>query len=117
MTRELILITGRTALQGRYLHGGKADALYLQAVSELEMNPEDLVALGLAAGKSALVRSAAGEAKVIVKVGQLPTGMVFLAMGPVAGSLMSHESEGTGMPLLKGVRVHISAIGDPVDSK
>ena len=112
MNRKLTLITGRTALQGRHLHRGKTDPKYLQAVSELEMNPEDIVTLGLADGQPAVVSSAAGEARVRVKAGELPTGMVFLAMGPVASSLMGQESEGTGMPLLKGVPVHVSPLGD-----
>jgi len=111
MHQELIMITGRTALQGRHLHGGKQDPGYLRAVSELEMNAEDVAALGLLEGQPAVVHTVAGRATVTVKAGPLPAGMVFLAIGPVASSLMSCESEGTGMPLLKGVWVHIAPMG------
>ena len=113
MNRELILITGRTSQQGRCLHSGKANPQYQQAVSELEMNAEDMVALGLIEGQVVLVRSPAGEARVSAKAGQLPAGMAFLAMGPVASSLMSHESEGTGMPVFKGVGVYVLPLVDP----
>lgn len=117
MNCELTLITGRTALQGRYLHGGKTDPRYLQAVSELEMNPEDIAALGLVEGQPAVVHSEAGQATVRVKAGPLPNGMVFLAMGPVASSLISSHTEGTGMPLFKGVRVHVAPLGDTEQSR
>ena len=117
MNRELTLVTGRTALQGRHLHHGKTDLEYLQAVSELEMNPEDIGALGLADGQPALVSSAAGEARVRVKAAELPNGIVFLAMGPVANSLTSQESEGTGMPLLKGIPVRVLPLGNRESSQ
>jgi formylmethanofuran dehydrogenase subunit D len=113
VSQDLILITGRTLAQGRALHGGKDPAEYGSATSLVEMNAEDMAALGLEGGQSVLLRTRFGQAEGTVQAGRLPRGIVFLPLGPAAGQLVAQETEGTGMPLLKGLSITVCARLDP----
>jgi formylmethanofuran dehydrogenase subunit D len=45
-----------------------------------------------------------------VKTGKLPSGLLFIPMGPTANKLVSAETFGTGMPNFKGESVEVEPI-------
>ncbi len=101
------LITGRTAEQGRSLHAGKDSEAYRRATTVMDMNPEDMERLGIAEGETVQLRTQDGQAAVVVRVGTVPPGMVFIPMGPTANALIGGDTEGTGMPSFKGIAVEV----------
>ena len=107
MSHSLVLITGRTAEQGHTLHLGEHANEYLRATSQVEMNPQDLLRLGLVQGQQVLLQTLSGQVEATVSAGSVPEGIVFLPLGPTASQLVAPETEGTGMPLLKGLAVTV----------
>ena len=57
-----VFIAGRTIKQGQQENMGKLRDEYLEVVSTLAMNPQDLAEMGLTPGQSVRVRSEWGEA-------------------------------------------------------
>jgi len=72
------------------------------------MNAEDMARLGIAEGQVVRVQTRSGEAEVPVRAGALPSGVVFMPLGPAANQLSGADTDGTGMPLLKGLTVVIA---------
>jgi len=107
LVEGLTLITGRTLEQGRALHLGKGSEAYRRATALVEMNPEDMARMGIEEGQVVWVRTAAGQVKVPVRRGELPPGLVFIPMGPTANGLIGMHTEGTGMPLFKGLAAKV----------
>lgn len=107
MALKLNLITGRTLAQAAGMHKGKLTEAYDRATALAEINGEDLAELGLAEGDEATVRSEAGSVRVVLKVSDLPRGMLFLPMGRRANGLIGIETQGTGMPSFKGLSVEV----------
>jgi formylmethanofuran dehydrogenase subunit D len=62
------------------------------------------------------VRSEWGEAFFHCEQGDLPPGMVFVLYGPPTTALMGGQTEGTGMPIQKGLEVEIEKADQPNDS-
>jgi formylmethanofuran dehydrogenase subunit D len=102
-----VFIAGRTIKQGQQENMGKLRDEYLAVVSTLDMNAQDLAAMGLAPGDSVRVRSEWGEAVYSCAEGDLPSGMVFVPYGPPTCQLMSGETDGTGMPSQKHWEVEV----------
>ncbi len=106
---ELDLITGRTLNQGRGLMVGKLGSFYQRNVAVVHLNTEDLDSLSLA--EDGLVRLGSENGEVVVKAVKadedLPRGLAFMPYGPWASRLTGPETDGTGMPTLKGIRVTI----------
>jgi formylmethanofuran dehydrogenase subunit D len=127
LSERFTLITGRTKEQGQARHGGelstsvsrgkvstsvgrgKASPAYQQATAWIQMNTEDMARMGIAEGQVVHAWTSAGEADLPVRVGELPTGMAFVPVGPAASRLSGAETDSTGMPLLKGLAVVITA--------
>jgi len=114
-----ILITGRSFGQGIGKEYGRFSEKYLYVVKSCEMNPEDMVTLGVKRGNHVRIRSEFGEtvARVTDPTQELPKGAIFIPYGPWANLLVDPKSQGTGMPLLKGVPVELEAsagIEEPV---
>ncbi len=107
---KFILITGRTAGQGEALPKGKESEDYRQATECIEMNPVDRERLGLQAGQRVRVRTAFGEAVLVLREKELPEGMVFVPLGPGANALIGAETRGTGMPDSKGLEVEVEPL-------
>ena len=107
MSERFSLITGRTSRQGRALHWSKASEGYRASTLLVEMNAEDMARLGVAEGQVVRLRTAAGQAEVEVHPGALPRGLLFVPLGPAASALVGADTEGTGMPLSKGLVVEI----------
>ena len=104
---NFILITGRTRKQGEGLHKGKGSEAYRSATALVEMSREDMDRLGIEEGRMVLLTTPSGQVEVPVRNGSLPSGMVFIPMGPIANVLIGAETEGTGMPGFKGLNVKV----------
>lgn len=109
-TPTLTLITGRTKKQAHGMHAGKDSEEYRLATAVAELNSADLDRLGLKEGREALVRSAFGQARVMIQKSDIPEGMVFIPMGPSANLLVGDETFGTGMPSFKGLAVQLEKL-------
>ena len=104
------LITGRTRNQAVGLHKGKDSDAYRLATAVVEMSAQDMANLGIDEGQVIRLLTALGRAEVPVRAGTLPPGLVFMPMGPVANALIGPETEGTGMPVFKGLTVEIEPL-------
>jgi formylmethanofuran dehydrogenase subunit D len=108
LSERFTLITGRTKEQGRARHVGKVSPAYQQATAWIEMNAEDMARMGIVEGRVVHAWTSAGEADLPVRVGELPTGVAFVPVGPAASRFSGAETDSTGMPLLKGLTVVIT---------
>ena len=99
--------TGRTIMQAISMEGeSKWSAKYFDSVAFVEMNPDDILRLGIK--DRAKVISEYGSVILRVKSNNnVPKGQVFIPMGPWANFVTDPDTEGTGMPNLKGTRVRI----------
>jgi formylmethanofuran dehydrogenase subunit D len=109
LSERLTLITGRTKEQGQALHLGKGSCAYRDATTWMEMNAQDMARLGIADGDVVHVQTEAGHADLPVRAGTLPAGVVFMPAGPAANKLAGADTEGTGMPLLKGLTIAVAS--------
>jgi len=107
---EFILITGRTAEQGKALHKGKGSDEYRRATEYVGMSVSDKERLGIREGRHVRVRTAHGEAELEMREGDLPDGMIFVPMGPAANRLIGSETRGTGMPDSKGLTAEVEPL-------
>lgn len=102
-----LLISGRTIDQAKGMHLGKHTAFYDRAVSMVEMNELDMKGEALEEGDAVKITSEWGEGDGWVKKSDIPRGMLFIPMGPVANAVSGVGTEGTGMPLFKGFPVEV----------
>lgn len=103
------LITVRTARQGSEMVCGKSTPKYLEEISTVRLNSEDLAELGLTPNQSALIASAHGEAVVTCRAAEGPRGLFFMPLGAVANRLFSAAcTYGTGVPEWKSLKVTLS---------
>jgi formylmethanofuran dehydrogenase subunit D len=105
-----ILIPGRTSRQGTTLNEGKFTAGYVEETSTLFMNPEDMARLALENGDRVRLRTEQGQVELpcqAAKVGELPTGVLFLPYGDLSSRLMGGDTHGTGMPDSKSFDVTV----------
>jgi formylmethanofuran dehydrogenase subunit D len=107
---EFILITGRTADQGKALHKGKDSGEYRLATGYVGMSRRDRERLGVAEGQRVWVRTGHGVVELEVRESDLPVGVIFLPVGPAASTLMGPETGATGMPDCKGLGVEVEPL-------
>ena len=112
ISRRFILNAGRTSKQGQQINIGKDHAEYQAIVNTLTMNPEDMRALGIAAGRTVRVWCEYGEATFQCKEGKVPQGMLFVPYGPPTCRLMGGGTDGTGMPTSKGWEVELELVDE-----
>ena len=113
MSETMILIGGRSSSQGTSLCAGKLGTEYVDISSTLEMNVEDMARLGLKDNDRVRVRSATGEIVVRCKgraAKDLPSGLLFIAYGPLSSALMDGDTAGSGMPLSKNIAVQVEPV-------
>lgn len=89
------------------MHKGKGSPEYHRATTLAEMNPDDMARLGIEDGETVLLRTQAGEARLAARAGTLPTGLIFVPMGVTVNALVAVDTQGTGMPSFKGIRVEV----------
>ncbi len=107
MALKLTLVTGRTLAQAAAMHKGKTTEHYAEVTRQAEINGDDMAELGLADGDEATLKTDEGEVRVVLRVADLPRGLIFLPMGRCANALIGVETEGTGMPAFKGLSVEV----------
>jgi formylmethanofuran dehydrogenase subunit D len=105
-----LLVTVRTAKQGAEMMANKLSAEYRREISALRINRDDMKQLAVAEGQPARMASPYGEATVTCHPADVPRGVFFLPLGPVANQLFSGaNTEGTGVPDWKRQPVTIRA--------
>lgn len=102
---KVTLLTGRTLRQGQGKEYGKLSERYKENVAVCEMDPDDMKALGVRENENVKVATACGSVVLrAVKSLRAPhPGAVFVPYGPWVSLIMNSETQGTGMPLLKGI--------------
>ncbi len=108
---RFVLLTGRTIYQGVGKEQGKLSDEYFQSVALCEMDPTDMSRMMIA--EHSLVRITTPSGSVVVKAVKSLRAphprTVFMPYGPWASLLMASETDGTGMPSLKGVSATLEA--------
>lgn len=110
MEKSFTLISGRTKAQAHGLHKGPNSSDYINATSFVEIGPEDMSRLGVKEDELVLIRSDSGQVKARVHPAKLPSGLIFIPMGPTANSLVGTQTFGTGMPSFKGQPVEVEKV-------
>ncbi|MEM2644444.1 MAG: molybdopterin dinucleotide binding domain-containing protein [Candidatus Bathyarchaeia archaeon] len=115
---EFTLITGRTIEQGCTKEHAKLSEEYMMSVAVCEMNYEDMMRLNIRDGDNVKIKTEVGS--VIVKVRRSRRirrpGIIFIPFGPWINLILPSETEGTGMPPLKGFRVWVEPTEEPVSN-
>ena len=109
---EFILIPGRTSRQGTALNEGKYSDAYLEEISTLKMNPQDMQRLGLTDGDHVKMWNDVGQVVIPCESGkdELPPGLLFISYGDISSRLIGGETHGTGMPDSKGIDVYLEKV-------
>lgn len=95
------------------MNEGKFSKDYLDEVSTLQMNPDDMQRLGLKNGDRVSLQSEQGRIELPcqgAKPGELPAGLLFLPYGDMSSRLMGGDTQGTGMPNSKGIDVELEKV-------
>ena len=112
MGKRFIMNAGRTSKQGQQINVGKDYAEYQAIVNTLTMHPDDMKALGIAAGRErpgpVRVR---GEATFQCTGGQGAPRDDLRPLRPADLPAHGAETDGTGMPTSKGWEVEVEPIG------
>ena len=114
--KRFIMNAGRTTKQGQQVNVGKDYPEYQAIVSTLTMHPDDMRALGVAAGGTVRVSTPHGAALFRCSEGKVPLGMVFVPYGPPTSRLMGGSTDGTGMPTSKGWEVEVEPVESPASA-
>jgi len=103
------LVTGRTIEQGVSKERGKASKDYEDCVAVCYVDPEDLKRLKIKEKTNVQVSTRFGEiALTALKSRRGPhQGLVFVPYGPWANAVVDPETDGIGMPSLKGIPAEI----------
>jgi formylmethanofuran dehydrogenase subunit D len=115
MPEIMTLIGGRSSRQGTSLCAGKLAGEYVEVSSMVEMNADDMARLGLKDDDRVRLRSASGEVIVRCKgraAKELPSGLLFIAYGPLSSRLMASDTAGSGMPISKNIEVQVEPVTD-----
>lgn len=104
---KCILNTGRTTEQGVGLESGKTSQEYYDKVAVAFLNGGDMEELGLKENASVKVSTKFGSVVVKCVRGELDRGNVFMPLGPWASLVVGVDTEGTGMPMAKGIEAEI----------
>ena len=106
---KVTLVSGRTVQQGIGLEEGKTSENYVKSVSHVQLCPEDAAKLKLKEGDAVSVETRHGSVVVYWRPSkELEGGMVFFPYGPWANQVYGYETEGTGMPIFKGIEATVA---------
>ena len=113
---NLILVTGRTILQGTKVEE-KLTKHYEEYAAIVRLHPRDMAKLGLKSGDHVKVIGPGGE--VIIKAqrgADVPEGIAFIPLGPWAECVVEPKTDSTGMPGFKGISVKVVKTDEPITS-
>lgn len=115
---KIVILTGRTIDQGCGKEIGKASKEYVDSVAICEMNEEDMKNLGVKDGERVKVTTEFGSVVLTAKKSRRirSPGAAFMPYGPWANFIMGSNTDGTGMPLLKGISASIERTDEEVPS-
>ncbi len=113
---RLLLLTGRTVYQGVGKEKGKLSVEYQNSVAICEMDPEDMKLMKIRENRNVRVTTEFGSVVVkAVKSMRAPhPKRIFIPYGPWASLIVNPETDGTGMPSLKGVEACVEPTGEYV---
>lgn len=108
---DFLLLTGRTIYQGVEKEKGKFTRGYQENVAICEMDPEDMERLNIKESSLVKITTDFGEVVVrAVKSLRAPhSKIIFMPYGPWASLIMSKDTDGTGMPTLKGIPASVTS--------
>ena len=111
---QVTLLTGRTIEQGVGKERGKLSKEYLESVAVCYIDPADLKKLGVREKSNVLVSTEHGS--VVVKAlrsHRAPhEGVIYIPYGPWANSVVDPQTDGIGMPSLKGIPAKVGPASD-----
>jgi formylmethanofuran dehydrogenase subunit D len=107
---NLLLITGRSTRQGTGVSTGKAHQDYQEATTVIELSRADMARSGLSDGDQAKLKTEFGTAEVKCRRGDVPEGLAFIAFGSACNRLIGGETDASGMPDSKHLKVEIEAV-------
>lgn len=111
---KAIMISGRTLGQGASCEA-KMSPEFFKAVAFCTLSEEDYRSLGLSEEENVLVSTEFGEVVVSARRdGGLPSGVIFIPMGPWANAIVGPETGGCGTPQFKGVEAEVEGTKMPV---
>jgi len=114
---KVTLVSGRTVQQGIGLEEGKTSENYVKSVSHVQLCPEDAAKMKLKEGDAVSVETRHGSVVVYWRPSkELEGGMVFFPYGPWANQVYGYETEGTGMPIFKGIEATVAPTRGKVKS-
>ncbi|KON27142.1 hypothetical protein AC480_04800 [miscellaneous Crenarchaeota group archaeon SMTZ1-55] len=114
---RFVLLTGRTIYQGVEKEKGKLSQDYLHSVAICEMDPEDMTVMKIKENSNLRVVTESGSVvvKAVKSMRQPHPGTIFMPYGPWASLVMTSDTDGTGMPSLKGVPATVeAALGEQI---
>ena len=103
------LVTGRTINQGITKELGKFSKEYQEIASTCYIDPTDLIAFRIIEHSNVLVSTIHGSVVLKAKKSmETPhSGIIYIPNGPWANILVDPDSQGVGMPTLKGISAEI----------
>ncbi len=109
---EFLLVTGRTVYQGVEKEKGKFTQGYQENVAICEIDPDDMKRLNIKESSLIKVTTDFGEVVVrAVKSLRAPhSKTIFMPYGPWASVIMDADTDGTGMPTLKGLSASLTSV-------
>jgi formylmethanofuran dehydrogenase subunit D len=114
---NVTLVSGRTSQQGVGLEEGKTSDNYIKNVNHVQLCPDDAEKMKLKEGSAVSVETRHGSVVVNWRPSkELEAGMVFFPYGPWANQVYGYETEGTGMPIFKGIEATVSPAKGKVKS-
>ncbi len=111
---RLLLNTGRTVDQGVSMERGKTSSEYFEKVAVAFIHPDDMKELGIDEGDAVRIETDFGSTVLKCVKGGTEKGTIFVPMGPWANVLTGPNTEGSGMPSLKGLTAEISGTKEKV---
>ncbi|MEM0002200.1 MAG: formylmethanofuran dehydrogenase subunit B [Desulfurococcaceae archaeon] len=114
--KAFVLNTGRSLMQGISMEAeSKWSEKYFNAVAIAEMNPSDIAKLGIT--DRARIYNENGSVVLRIRPNSnVPAGEIYIPMGPWANMLTDPDTDGTGMPRLKGTKVFVEQTNEPLTS-
>jgi formylmethanofuran dehydrogenase subunit D len=114
---KVTLVSGRTMQQGVGLEEGKTSDSYVKSVSHVQLCPGDAEKMKLKEGGAVSVETRHGSVVVHWSPSkELEAGMAFFPYGPWANQVYGYETEGTGMPMFKGIEATVASSKGKVKS-
>ncbi len=111
--QSLTLITGRSTRQGCGISEGKIEPhAYREATTVIELNEADMVRSELSDGDRVKLTTEYGTAEFKCRRGSVPEGLAFVAFGPACNQLIGGQTDASGMPDSKHVRVELKRVPD-----